>query len=393
MSSLRQIRSVTEMGLRSVPARIGTSMVVVTGVAAVVAVLVSALAVATGFTRAARSTGSPERAMVLTADTEGASSLSRDNAVTILNAPGIRTADGTPIASAEALFFVPLVNRSTGLNAFVAVRGVGRQALALRPEVRIVAGRAFASGARELIVGRAVQQRLGGLDVGAKIALPTGDWSIVGVFESGGDSHESELMTDVETLLNAYGRNSFNAITVRLDGAAAFERFTAALAEDPSLNVSTLREDDYYAAASGFVARLLTAIAYGIGGIMAFGAAFGALNTMYSAVSTRAREIATLRAIGFGAVPVVASVLAEALVLALAGAVLGAAAAFVLLDGATISAMTGITPSQLTFGLEVRPGLVLIGIACAVAIAAVGGLFAAARAARVPVAIAMRIVR
>jgi putative ABC transport system permease protein len=382
------------MGLRSVPARIGTSMVVVTGVAAVVAVLVSALAVATGFTRAARSTGSPERAMVLTADTEGASSLSRDNAVTILNAPGIRTAaDGTPIASAEALFFVPLVNRSTGLNAFVAVRGVGPQALALRPEVRIVAGRAFASGARELIVGRAVQQRLGGLDVGAKIALPTGDWSIVGVFESGGDSHESELMTDVETLLNAYGRNSFNAITVRLDGAAAFERFTAALAEDPSLNVSTLREDDYYAAASGFVARLLTAIAYGIGGIMAFGAAFGALNTMYSAVSTRAREIATLRAIGFGAVPVVASVLAEALVLALAGAVLGAAAAFVLLDGATISAMTGITPSQLTFGLEVRPGLVLIGIACAVAIAAVGGLFAAARAARVPVAIAMRIVR
>ena len=394
MSALRQIGAVTAMGLRSVPARLGTSMVIVVGVAAVVAVLVSALAVASGFRQAAAATGDPNRAIVLTGETEADSSLSRDNVVTILNAPGVgRGSEGAVVASAESLVFVPVTNRNTGLNAFVTLRGVGLQAHALRPEIQIAAGRMFATGAHEVIVGQGAQLRLGGLEVGDSIDLPNGRWSVVGVFTSGGDSHESELMTDTETLLNAYRRNAYNSVTVRLDGDGAFELFAAAVTADPTLAVTVIREDEYFAAASRQVARLLTLIAYGIGGIMAFGAAFGALNTMYSAVSTRAREIATLRAIGFGSPAVVVSVVSEALSLALVGALFGALLAFMIFDGSAMSTMTGDTPSQVTFGLEVGLDLMLIGVACAAVIAAVGGLFGALRAARVPVAAAMRMAR
>jgi putative ABC transport system permease protein len=391
MSTMRQIRAVTEMELRSIPVRLGTSMVIVVGVGVVVAVLVSALAVASGFTRAAAATGDPSRAIVLSGETEAGSSISRENAVAILNARGVASErQGVPLASAEALVFVPLTNRNTGMNAFVTLRGVGSQAPRLRPEIRIAEGRMFASGAHEVMVGRAAQRRLGGLEVGSSIALPNGEWSVVGIFTSDGDSHESELMTDAETLLNAYQRNVYNSITVRLGDGDAFEEFATALAADPTLAVTAVREDDYFAAASQQVARLLTVIAYGMGGIMAFGAAFGALNTMYSAVSTRAKEIATLRAIGFGSPAVVVSVLAEALALALAGALLGALVAFLALDGSAMSTMTGDTPSQLTFDLAVGLDLMLIGVACAAAIAAVGGLFGAVRAARVPVAAALR---
>jgi putative ABC transport system permease protein len=212
----------------------------------------------------------------------------------------------------------------------------------------------------------------------------------VGAFESRGDAHESELLTDADMLLDAYRRNGYNSVAVALDGDAAFDRLAAALDADPSLTVKAQREDDYYAAQSRPVSTLLLIVAYGIGGIMAFGAVFGALNTMYSAVSTRAMEIATLRAIGFGAGAVVVSVLSEAFVLGLAGALVGGLAAWLLLDGSTVSTMTGVTPSQLTFGLDVGSGLIAVGIVFAVTIAAVGGLFAALRAARVPVASAMR---
>lgn len=391
MSTFKEIRAVTGMGLRSVPARLGTSMVVVVGVAAVVAVLVAALAIATGFRRAAAATGSPVRAVVLSGTTESGSQTSRESAVKVMNAPGVRVGDdGRPVASAETLAFVPVSDRHTGLNAFATLRGVGPQAAALRPEIELVEGRMFSPGNREVVVGRGVQRRLGGLDVGSSITLPNGEWAVVGAFESRGDAHESELLTDADMLLDAYRRNGYNSVAVALDGDAGFDRLAAALDADPSLTVKAQREDDYYAAQSRPVSTLLLIVAYGIGGIMAFGAVFGALNTMYSAVSTRAMEIATLRAIGFGAGAVVVSVLSEALVLGLAGALLGGLAAWLLLDGSTVSTMTGVTPSQLTFGLDVGPGLIAVGIAFAVTIAAVGGLFAALRAARVPVASAMR---
>jgi putative ABC transport system permease protein len=392
MSGFGQIRSITAINLRSVPARFGTSMVVVVGVAVVVAVVISALAVATGFKRAAMATGDPSRAVILSGTTESESSLSRENVATIIDAPGIEaTVERRALASAEVLVFPTLINQRTRLNAFAALRGVGAEAFTLRPEIKITEGRMFSGGSHEVVVGIGVRRRLGGLEVGSSIPLPNGDWQVVGVFESEGDSHESELITDAETLLDAYQRNDFNSVTVAIDGNGGLHRLNAALESNPTLTATVQREDEYFTAQSRSVATLLTLLAYGIGGIVAFGAVFGALNTMYSAVSTRTTEIATLRALGFGAVPVVVSVLIEALLLGLAGALLGALFAWIALDGSTISTMTGTTPSQLTFGLVVTPPLVLIGVAFAVAISCVGGLFAAVRAAYVPVAMAMRL--
>lgn len=391
MSLLAEVRAVTAVGLSSVPARLGTSMVIVIGLAAVVAVLLSALALAQGFTRAAAKTGSPSRAIVLTGDLETGSNFARDGVVAVLNSPGIRAGEGgEAIASAEMLTFVGLRNRKTGLNAYAAVRGVGAQAFALRPEMKIVEGRLFNRGARELIVGRAVQNRLGGLGPGSTIPMPNGEWTVTGVFETGGDAHESELMTDVDMLLDANRRNAFNSITVALDGPDGLVRLQAAVEANPTITARVLREDEYYAAASSFVSSLLMIVARGVGGLMAFGAIFAALNTMYTAVSTRASEIATLRAIGFGPAAVAASVLAEALLLAFAGALLGALIAWALLDGSTVSAMTGISRSQLTFGLSVDAGLLWTGIASALMVAAIGGSLAAVRAARIPVADALR---
>lgn len=391
MSWLNQFRSVTVVGLSSVPARLGTSMVIVVGMAMVVAVLVSALALAQGFDAAARKTGSPSRAIVLNGDTENSSSLTQANVVTVLNAPGIRrTARGEPIASADALTSIGLKSATTGLNAFVVVRGVGPHTLALRPETKIVAGRMFAPGAHEVVVGRSVQYRLGGLAVGATVPMQNGDWTVTGVFETGGDAHESEIMTDATTLLDAIRRNTFASLTVSLEDEAGFERLRSALNADPTLTVRVLREDEYFEIASRFFASLLTAVAWGIGGLMAFGAVFAAVNTMYTAVSLRASEIATLRAIGFGAVPVGASVVVEAILLALGGALMGALIAWLLLDGSKVSAMSGISNSQLTFGLEVGPALLLTGMACGLAVAIIGGTLAAVHAARIPVTDAFR---
>jgi putative ABC transport system permease protein len=382
MSWLKQTFSVTAVGLSSVPARLGTSLVIVVGLASVVAVLVSALALAQGFREAARKTGSTSRAIVLSGDTEGSSSLSRENVLTLLNQPGIRmAAGGNPVASAEALTFVSLRNSTTGLNAFVAVRGVGAQAFTLRPEMKIVEGRPFKAGAREVIVGRAVQYRLGGLGPGATVPMQNGDWTIVGVFETGGDAHESELLTDAAMLLDATRRNNYASLTVALEGQDGLDRFRAAVQSNPTLNVTVWREDEYFNTASRQVSGLLTIIAWGIGGLMAFGAVFAAVNTMYTAVSIRAGEIATLRAIGFGAGSVAASVIIEAVLLASAGAIIGAAISWLLLDGSKVSAMSGISSSQLTFGLEVGPALLFTGIACGLVVALVGGALAAVRAA------------
>jgi putative ABC transport system permease protein len=381
------------MGLRSVPARFGTSAVIVVGIAAVVAVLVSALSIAHGFTRAALATGNRSRAVVLNGSTESDSQVSQANFATVAGLPGIRRGSaGQPIVSAETVVFVPTTDRHTGLNAYVVIRGVGPQAFVLRPEIKLVAGRMFRRGAHELIVGRGVQRRLGSLEVGSNLTLPNGEWQVVGAFESAGDAHESELMTAADTLLDAYRHSGYNSVTVALEGADAFERLKAALAANPALSASAQREDEYYAAESGPISTMLLVLAYGIGGIMAFGAIWGALNTMYSAVSTRVIEIATLRAIGFGAAAVVVSVLAEALTLGLVGAALGAGLAWALLDSSTISTMTGVTPSQLTFGLRVGPGLVMVGVGFALVIAVVGGFFAAMRAARLPVSAALRLV-
>jgi len=396
MSFVSEASAVTAMNLESLPKRAGASTVIVIGIAAVVAVLISVLAMATGFTTAAAKSGRPDRVIVLSngAETESGSGLPRVAATTILDAPAIRrSAEGEPIGSAEVLAFFPLTDRRTGRDTMATLRGVGAEVLELRPEMQLAEGRMFAPAVHEVIVGRAATMRLDGVAVGERILLPQGEWTVVGIFESGGDSHESELMTDADTLLSAFSRgDSFSSVTVRLEGPEMFDDFKNALTTNPALSVEVKREPDYFADASRPIGDLLTFIAYVIGGIMALGAVFAALNTMYSAISARTVEIATLRAIGFGASPVVVSVLVEALLLALLGAAIGASLAWFFFHGSSVSTMSGTSPSQMTYALVVTPGLIALGIGCACLIGVVGGLFPAIRAARLPVATAMRAV-
>lgn len=394
MSAFRQMVAVTRMNLRSVPERYATSLVTVIGIAAVVAVLISVLAMSRGFLEAMTRSGRPERAIVLArnADSESSGGFPRDSAVTIVNSPGIRKdPDGRPVASAEYLAMVLLPQNRRGTDAFIVVRGVGPQAFALRPEIKIVAGRVFQAGLNEMIAGRSAQQRLEGVTVGSRIPMPNGDWTVTGIFASNGDSHESEFLTDANTLLATMRRGEvFNSTTVWLENSAAYARFKDAVSSNPSLAVDVKTEPAYFAATSRPIARILDVIAYVIGGFMALGAIFGALNTMYSAISARTVEIGTLRAVGFGAAPVVVSVFVEALLLALAGAVLGAAIAWTFFDGNLVSTAAATGRSQLTFALSVTPALIAIGATFALVIGVLGGLFPAIRAARLPVASALR---
>lgn len=394
MSVMRQITSISVMNLRSVPQRLGTSFVIVIGIAGVVAVMLSVLAMATGIMKTISSTGRPDRAIVLRggANAELASALSRDQALTIMDAPGVkRDTDGKPIGSAESLTLVDLPTEKGASWANATVRGVGPKLLQVRPEIHLVAGRMFKPAVHEVIVGIQAHRQFETLQLGNKIRFANGEWQIVGIFEAGGDRHESEIFGDGETIMSGIQRNGFQPVTVRLEAADRFDTFKNALTTNPTLSVDVKRESEFFAEQSKGLTRILSIVAYVIGGIMAIGALFGALNTMYSAVSTRAREIATLRALGFGATPVVISVFAEALLLALIGAAIGALAAYVFFDGNVVnSSLGGGGISQMAFALTLTPALIVLGIVWACAIGLIGGLFPAVRAARLPVAQALR---
>jgi putative ABC transport system permease protein len=394
MNMLRQIRAVTWMNLRGIPQRFGTSSVIVVGIAGVVAVLISVLAMATGFTHTLLATGRDDRAIVLRggSNSELASTLSREATLTVMDAPGIRKdAAGKAIASAEPVVIVEMPKKSNDSGANVTIRGVGPKGAALRPEIRIVAGRMFRPGVRELIVGRGAEAQFKGLDVGSHIALRGSEWTIVGAFESNGDSHESELFADAETVLSAYRRNLYQSVVAQLNSKDSFDAFKTALTTNPQLSVAVMRERDYYAQQSERMGAVLASLAYFVGGIMAVGALFGALNTMYSAVSVRTLEIATLRAIGFGATGVVISVLIEAMLLSVMGALIGAGLAWLFFNGNVVSTL-GSNFTQVVFRLSVSPALVVLGVLWACAIGLIGGLFPSIRAARLPVAAALRAV-
>lgn len=392
MQALEQIRTVTLLNLLNVPKRWGSSLVIIVSIGGVVAVLVSVLAMSTGLLKMAGSTGRPDRAIVLRngSSTELTSTMNRDSTLTILDAAGVRRSEADePIGSAEVLVLVELQTRE-GSHANMPLRGVGPNAFRLRPEIRLVEGRLFEPGRHELIVGKHAQHQFRGLEVGHSIPIRGADWTIVGAFESNGDSREGELLAGADTVLSVYRRgNTFQSVTVQLENEEAFATFKDSLTGNPSLSVEVTREPDYSKAQTGPITSLISIIAYLVGGIMAVGALMGALNAMYSVISARRREIATLRAIGFGAGAVVISVLIEALALALTGALVGAAIAWLLFNGNTVSTSGG-SIFQLSYSLAVTPGLVVTGMIWAAVIGLVGGLAPAIRAARMPVAAALR---
>jgi putative ABC transport system permease protein len=396
MKTFRQIGAVTAMNLKSLPQRLGTSLVIVIGIAGVVAVLVSVLAMSTGMIKTMKNAGRDDRVLVLRngATSEVSSSITRDAARLITEGAGVkRGADGKPIASGESFRLLNLFKKENNAEVSVSIRGVGPKVLEVRPEMKIVAGRMFRPAVHEVIVGKGAKAQFKGLEVGDRVTTRGATWTIVGEFTSGGDSHESELMTDAETLMAVERRGSFQSVIVMLESPGAFQRFKDSLTSNPTLAVDVMREREYYEQASKTITRIISIVAYVVGGIMAIGAVFAALNTMYSAVSARLREIATLRAIGFGSTAMVASVLAEAMLLSLIGGAIGAALAWLFFNGYTVSTSAGDATGvgkQLVFDLAVSPQLVVLGIVWACSIGLIGGLLPAIRAARLPVATALR---
>jgi putative ABC transport system permease protein len=395
MPSVNQVVQITLINLRNIPQRLGTSLVVVVGIAGVVGVLVSVLAMSEGFRHTLASTGRPNRVIMLRAgsDAELSSGVARDQATLLANLPGVaRGADGQPLASAELVVMVELPRKGERDPNNVPFRGVQPAAFAVREELTLVEGRRFERGVREVIVGRKASQQFAGLTVGSRIAFRDSDWTVVGIFATGGDVHESEIWADAEVALSAFRRQGFQSVTATLaDGSdAGFLAFKDSVARDPRFSISVWREPEYYARQAGVLAKLINVLGYTVAAFMAVGATFGALNCMYSAIASRQVEIATLRAIGFGGAPVVVSVMMEALVLALAGATVGGALAYVYCHGASVSTLNFSTFSQVAFDFRVTPGLLAQGFAWALIIGAAGGLLPALRAARLPVTVALR---
>jgi putative ABC transport system permease protein len=394
MKLLRQIGAVTVMNLKSLPSRTSTSLVIVIGIAGVVAVLISVLAMSTGMIKTLKNSGRDDRVLVLRtgSSAEAASFVTREAARAIAESPGVKQdSEGEPLVSTDGFRMLTMRKKEDGTEVTTPLRGVGPQVAKVRPELKIVEGRMFHSAVNEVIVGKAAHAQFQGLNVGDKVTTRGAAWAVVGIFSTGGDSHESELLTDVETLNSAERRNGYSSLTVMLESPAAFQTFKESVTSNPALSVDVSKEREYYEQQSRNISQVISIIAYVVGGIMAVGAVFSALNTMYSAVSSRMREIATLRAIGFSSTAMVSSVLAEALVLSLLGGLIGAFLAWQFFNGYTVSTSGGNVMGQLIFDLSVSTPLVVTGVVWACAIGLIGGLFPALRAARLPVANALHL--
>jgi putative ABC transport system permease protein len=387
----RQAGSVTLVGIRTLRQRLGSSSVIVIGIAGVVGVLVALLAMGAGLTSTLQSGGRQDTAIVLRGGSasESASVLVRKDVDAVDQGPGIaRNAQGKPMTSAELVVAANVHQKGSDETVNAQLRGVDDMAWALRPKLKIIKGRKFKTGLRELVVGQGAEHQFAGMQVGQSIKLGRESWKVVGVFASGGP-YDSELWADRKTVSSVYRRgDSAESVLVKLTSAKAFDGFKAALASDPKLNVRVDTTADYFAQQSEGLAKVIKVVGLTVGIIMAIGAIFGALNCMFAAVASRAREIATLRAIGFRGVPVVVSVMLETMLLALLGGILGAAVVWLIFNGYTASTLSGFT--QVVFRFRVSPELLWNGLKWALAIGFVGGLFPAVRAARLPVTTALR---
>jgi len=390
----RQAGSVTQVGLSTLRERIGSSAVIVVGIAGVVAVLVALLAMAEGYRATLRASGSEDTAIVLrgASSAEVMSTLSHDAVNQIAQAPGVaRNADNQPLVSPELVVAANLPLRKGGPDetGSVQLRGVGVAAWTVRPNVKVVEGGKFTPGRRELMAGVGAQRQFKGLEPGKQIRLGSQLWTVTGIFRAG-DASDSELWADAEVVATTYRRGSTRAsVTAKLTSPQAFAGFKAALAANPQLDVEADTTLDYYSKQSQQMTTIIRIIGMVVGAIMGVGAVFGALNTMFATVAARAREIATLRAIGFRGLPVVVAVMLETMLLALLGGVLGGVLAWVIFNGFTASTLAG-GVGQLTFAFDVSPAVLWTGIKWALAIGFVGGLFPALRAARQPITVALR---
>ncbi len=394
MRWIRQTTAVMALNLRTIPARLSSSAVAIVGIAGVVVVFVSVLSIGAGFAAAMHGAGAPGRALVLRsgADTEMTSGLDGADVDVIKQAPGVRRDRDGLLASAELYVILEIPKKSVpDIGANVPLRGIEPAGVLARQEVSIIQGRLFRFGTNEVIVGRAANSQFMDMNVGDTIVSGQNRWPVVGIFEADGGVAETEVWVDARTLQGAYRRgNTYQAVIAQLDSMEMFDAFRDWLTSNPQLRVSVRRESEYYAAQSRSMTQLIQSIGFGIAGLMGIGAIFGAILTMYTAVATRVREIATLRALGFNTASVLVSVLAESLALGAIGGTIGGVAAYLAFNGYQTSTMNLQTFSQVAFAFRVTPELLGMGLFYALAMGLVGGLLPAIRAARLPIATALR---
>lgn len=378
---------------RSVKARWTSAIVAVVGIAGTVGVFVAMLSLARGFKATLVSSGSEDNAIIMRAGatSEMTGGVTIDTLKVIQDELGIaRSADG-PLLTAEVVLVAPIPLISTGTDANVEVRGVSKNVLEIRKNVKIVEGRMFTPGLTEVVVGKNAKASYAGLTVGNTISLGSMKWKVVGVFDAGGSAFDSDIWGDAHLIGPAFNRPDtyFQSITAHLTSASAFQQLKDAATTDPRLNVDVSREIDYYSKQSNRLTRLITVLGGLVAAVMAIGAVFGALNTMYSAVSERGREIATMRALGFGSPSVVFSFVIEALLIAFVGGLVGCIAVLPL-NGLTTGAMNLQTFSHVAFAFRITPELLTRGIVFALTMGLLGGILPALRAATLPVATALR---
>lgn len=375
------------MNLSNLPSRVGSSSVIVVGIAGVVGVLVALLAMAGGFEAALERGGAPDRAIVLRSgsDSEMASNVGQD-AVNVVS-----SMEEVDASSAELYLVVDVPKRSGGQVANLVIRGVERSGFEIRPEVRIVAGRHFNPGTREMIAGRKASAEFRGIDLGATVELRDGEWAITGLFEANASAYESEMWADLPVAQSAFRRGgATQSMRIRVESPRDIPALAQRVRDDPRLDLEVIGEEEFFRGQSDAMSGLIRGFGYTVALIMAVGAVFAALNAMYTAVSARTVEIATLRALGFGGGPVVVSVIIEALALGVLGGLLGGAVAYFGFNGFTVSTLNQGSFSQVAFDFAVTPDLLLSGLSWAVTLGLFGGLFPAVRAARLPITTALR---
>jgi putative ABC transport system permease protein len=392
MNWLSQILSISFFNLRAIPERKGSAISAAVGIAGVVLVLTGVLAIAEGFEKAMTSTVPGDVAVVLRggSDTEMNSSITLDESRLISDAPGIARNERGPLTSTELFVIVDLPKRSTNTFANVPLRGVGENSFEIRGNISMTEGRRFEPGKNEIIVGAGAARAFAGLDMGSELKVGQNLWKVVGIFTAEGGLAESEIWTDAAVLKPAYQREGYQSVYAKLASPGSFNEFKDALTTNPRLKTRVMRLSAFYAEQSEMITTFIKTIGVFIASMMALGALFGALNTMYGAVSSRTREISTLRALGFGSSPVIISVLAESVALSVAGGAVGALAAYLAFNGYQASTINWQTFSQVTFAFAVTPKLLINAIITAAVLGVIGGLFPAIRAARLPIAAALR---
>ncbi|TNE62153.1 MAG: ABC transporter permease [Alphaproteobacteria bacterium] len=392
MKMLSQIWAVIVMNIRSLPQRLWMSLAAVLAVTVVVAVLLSFLAMANGFAKTLEGSGSDKVAIVTRGGSQSElnSVLSREAVNAVAVAPGIaKKADGTPFYSAELYVVVDAIKRSSGTEVNLPLRGIDQAGFDLRDNVSIVEGRMFTPGNNELIVGQKVLEQFTGFELGKEVNFGKSRWVVVGVFSTGGNAFESELWADARTVQDQFRRgNSYQTMRIRLEEPGNVQGIIDTVEADPTLNLDVKTEAEYFSE-QGRALRGMVYFGWGISIVMALGALAGALNTMFTSVASRSREIATLRAIGFSNVSAFFGTLAESVVLSIIGGIVGAVLSFTFLDGMTASTL-GASFTQVVFSFELSPELFINGIILSLIIGLVGGIFPAWRAARLPVVVAFR---